>query len=482
MNTHRLVSAVLFLLGSGLYAQAPKIAEREDDLAALALHLKEDVKDVREAYAQNLEAAGDNRAEIEGAMERCGTRREKLVMIWLIAQMKDLSAIQRTEGEFGLAADLKTLKGELLHHNVRYALAARDRFPWCRDLPWSRFLHAVLPYRHGREKVEDFRPVFWKTLVPLVQDLKDDTEVLLAVNRWAAGKVKFKRAGGFQIQGILETLESGEGGRVDMANFIIACATTVGIPCASVYTPWWARKDGNLAWNEAYLSGRWRSFRGCEPVKEGESPFDKIGKTELVAKVYRSRFPHAEGEDARFGEDVTSAYSPVASLTLEVPKASEVVRLAVWNSGGWREVARRTSDEAKKVTFKNLGCRKPYLVMPFFEGERAEPAGGPYIFKTDGSVEKLQVSEITPGAQDLKPTRIDGLMPDATYGLLYFNGERWNLLGRGTARFSGDVKFGQVGRPKTLYVLVRIFGERTIPEGRPFLLEFPEGKLVRKNY
>jgi hypothetical protein len=78
--------------------------------------------------------------------------------------------------------------------------------------------------------------------------------------------------------------------------------------------------------------------------------------------------------------------------------------------------------------------------------------------------------------------KLEALLPNTAYGIAYFTDSQWLLVGRGTAKTAGDLDFGAVGREKTLYILGRIFGDRTIPQGRPFLLEFQDGKAVMRKY
>ncbi len=471
--------AVLCLAGPAL-AGEPVVQDRPRDLQALAAFVEEKAGAVKEGYRKALEEAGDNRAQIEKAVETCSTRREKLAMIWLVSHMPGHGFAERVDDAWVLKKDLETLSAEHLHHNVRFAVAARDRFPWARDVPWPIFLHYVLPYRGSQEKAQDYRPVFWEALASRVEGCATGAEALQRVNRWAAERVTFHTREA-QDLGVLETLEAGTGRCEDMANLVIAAASTVGIPCTSAYTPWWPAADGNHAWNEAYLDGTWRSFMGCEPVKEGE-PFDRIKKESLFAKVYRKRFVPPEGENARFGEDVTALYTPVTNLDFSVGEKKTRVLLAVWNAGGWRQVARTRAGDDGMVRFPDVGCQKTLLLNTFLSGDTARPAVGPFLLHTDGRVEILTLDPVRKGAPGLDPVVIEGLLPGAEYGLMAFNGRRWDLLGRKVAPYTGEADFGETGRLQTLYLLVRLYGDRPVPEGRPFVFEEKDGKLVRKKY
>jgi len=280
---------------------------------------------------------------------------------------------------------------------------------------------------------------------------------------------------------VLEAIEKGTGRSEDLTNFAIAAASTAGVPCAAVYTPWWTRSDGNQAWSEAWVGGRWRSFAGCEPAPEGEF-FDRIKEKPCFAKVYRKRFVAKEGEDETFGEDLTADYTPVAGLSLEVERAAAPVQLGVWNSNGWRAVAAAVSGADKKAVFKNVGCRETILFAAFFQDAEAGIAQPPFLFGPGGTVERLTTDLIEPGAAGLQGVKLEALLPNTAYGLAYFTDRQWLLVARGTAKIGGDLDFGVVGREKTLYVLGRIYGERTLPQGRPFLLEFEGGKAIMKKY
>jgi hypothetical protein len=470
----------VFLLAAPAFGGEPQLRERKEDLASLAAHLREGTKDLRKAYAEALEEAGGNRGEIESAVERCATRREKLLTIWLASQLRGKAFLDRKDERWESKKDLETLKGEHLRRNVRYALAARDRFPWCRSLSWELFLHFVLPHRGSQERAQDYRPRLWETLLPLVDEAGSAAEALRAVNRWASGRVKFEGRSGPDL-GVLEILEAGTGRREDLANFLIACASTVGVPCTSVYTPWWPKKDGNHVWNEAHIGGRWRSFTACEPEEEGD-PFDRMKKDAVVAKVYRNRFVSRTEEEELFGEDVTSLYTPVKNLALEVDRASVPLRLAVWNYQGWRVVGRGRADENSRVRFRNVGCRESILTIVYHEGENAAPAAGPLLFHTDGRVERLKVDPLEPGEPGLEAVKMSGLMPNANYAILAYVGGEWTALARAFAPFTGEADFDRVGRTHTLYIIVRVYTNGSAPEGRPFLLTFKNGKPVPIRY
>ncbi|MHC4777284.1 MAG: transglutaminase-like domain-containing protein [Planctomycetota bacterium] len=458
----------------------PEVRDRADDAASLALHLKGKTDSLREEYSKALVEAGDNRFEIEKALKRASTRREKLLTIWFLAKLRGKSFMKLEGEDWTAEADLQTLTGELVGNNIRYALAARDRFPWCRRLDWSTFLRHVLPHRGSQEKAEDFRPRLWKELAPQVEDASGASDALRIVREWISKKVNYERRGG-QDQGVLETLEKGKGGREDLANFASACAVTVGIPCTSAYTPWWAAKDGNHIWNEARVGGTWVPF-SAERAGPEEGPFTGLPGKTVMAKVYRKSFSTPNEDEEAFGIDVTRAYTRTKEILLEVETPSVPVRLAVWNTYGWRVVAASKSDGEGRVRFPDVGCSETTLFMAYYEGANAEAAAGPLLFHPGGRIEMLKVDPVVRGSQDLEPVVIGGFMPDASYAVLAFVGKEWSALSRSTSPFTGRLDLGRVGREKTLYLLVRIYGERSIPEGRPFLLTFEDGKAVQKKY
>jgi hypothetical protein len=94
----------------------------------------------------------------------------------------------------------------------------------------------------------------------------------------------------------------------------------------------------------------------------------------------------------------------------------------------------------------------------------------------------LALDPVEAGGAGLETVRLESLLPNTAYGLASFAERQWVLVARGTSNFSGTADFGAVGRTRTLYILGRVFGERTLPQGRPFLLEFEDGKAVMKKY
>jgi hypothetical protein len=161
MRTCIPIVLAILLSAPGALAQGPALEERPEDLASLAAWMRERATSVQEEFRKALEEARDNREEIQKAVDACPTRREKLAMVWLVSEMRGKNFAKRTEEGWDLAQDLETVKADLLLHDVRCALAARDAFPWCRDLPWETFLEFVLPYRGSQEPAQDWRPVLW---------------------------------------------------------------------------------------------------------------------------------------------------------------------------------------------------------------------------------------------------------------------------------------------------------------------------------
>ncbi|MBI3270098.1 MAG: transglutaminase domain-containing protein [Planctomycetes bacterium] len=312
--------------------------------------------DLRSDVSRALDLAGDNAPALMAGV--CGVEgeRERRWACWLVAHMPDKVHVRCSpEGRVEHVQDLRVVTADMLAHHVRLAAAARERFPWARDLPEELYLENVLPHRFTEEPLEDWRAGLWGELEPLAAKCPTAEEAVLAINRWAAERFKYVPRGAEDL-GILSALKEGKGRCEDMSNLVRAALATCGLPAASVYTPWWPRGDGNHAWNEVYLAGAWRQFMGCEPTAEPPH-FDRMKKDRVFAKVYRCGF--VRGRNAP--EDVTAEYTPVRDLDLRLDAPDAPVELCVMNMGEWRGVASARTNAAGRVRFANVGCRDALL-------------------------------------------------------------------------------------------------------------------------
>jgi hypothetical protein len=160
-------------------------------------------------------------------------------------------------------SDLCNYDGEFYLEQVRFALKARESFPWGKSVSESDFLHFVLPPRAGTENLDSARKVFYHELMPRLKGLSM-TEAALEVNHWCHEKVAYQPAD-MRTSSPLATVKTAYGRCGEESVFTVTALRAVGIPARQIYTPRWAHQDDNHAWVEFWADGQWYFYGACEP-------------------------------------------------------------------------------------------------------------------------------------------------------------------------------------------------------------------------
>ncbi|MBI4614707.1 MAG: transglutaminase domain-containing protein [Planctomycetes bacterium] len=342
---------------------------------------------------------------------------------------------------------------------MRLACRARERFPWCRDLPEEEFLLHVLPHRGSDEPFQRWRRRFYDALAEAALRLEKPEEVALFVNRLAAAIFRYRGDTGWEDEGALTLLSTHEGRCEDMVNLVLAMLRAVGLPASHVYTPAWAKGDGNHAWCGVALGEEFLSFMGCEP--RAEPPFFRCYMDEIVAAKVYFRSPFAT-------LDVTSRFGRSCELAVAVGRdhAEREVHLDVLNSGGWRTVGGGRVDGEGVARFGPVGCREAILLLVSqnaagFDASGVRAACDPFVLSPDGTVRPL-AGRGEPVEATLAPGR---LAPGREYAIAAWTDSRWTIAGRFRSDGEGGALLSLV--PDRVHQVLD--GDR--PAARPFVLE-----------
>jgi hypothetical protein len=234
----------------------------------------------RELLEQALSNAGDNSGELEKALTEA-SRKEKEAVAFLISYMPE--------------RDLQSLTSEFILENVRYALKARNEFPWSRTLPDSIFLNEVLPYISLNERRDNWRADFYNRFSPLVRNCKDIREAIDSVNINIAAllEVEYNTKRKKADQSPYESMEIGMASCSGLSILLTDAFRAVGIPSRIAGTPLWTNMRGNHSWCELWIDGEWY-FTEYYPDKLNQSWFladaGKADPEKPVHWVYASSF------------------------------------------------------------------------------------------------------------------------------------------------------------------------------------------------
>jgi len=193
------------------------------------------------ALEKAMAAAGDNRAQLEKAIEQAPADQKK-AMKFLISYMPE--------------RDLKSLQADFLLKNVAWAYKARETFPWAKEVPEEVFFNDVLPYVSLNERRDDWREDFFKRFSKYVKDAKTQEEALMAVNKHVMDEVKVKYSTKRKKadQSPYESMEQGLASCTGLSILLNNAFRAVGIPSRLAGTPAWTTKRGNHNWVEVWTS------------------------------------------------------------------------------------------------------------------------------------------------------------------------------------------------------------------------------------
>ncbi len=383
-------------------------------------------------------------------------------------------------------ADLTTITADFLIENIDLAFQAWRERPWARDVSFEAFLNHVLPYRGSEEPLNHTRAALLQRFDDLAAKLKnpaDMTEAAAAIQHNVAGWIGFS-----DLYYLHPTDQSYEemcrhklGRCEDISNMQLYALRANGIPAASDYTPFWADRDNNHAW-EVILDATGRGHAGL---------------SNRAAKVYRKTFAQqeaslgrrkAESEDVppwlsrTTYLDVTDQYVDTTDVDLPLtsapPGPTRWAYLCVFNGGEWQaihwaEISTATAAVASNqpatgtpptANFTRMGRNIAYLPAYYLD-KKLVPAAAPFILEKSGhmrpldgaagrtlSLELTITRPATPDADTRRDKPMLVVQPNKPHELFYWDGG-WQSLGKRTVESGAAVTFDNVPAHR-LYWLV----------------------------
>ena len=233
-------------------------------------------EDLAEEITAALERAGDNREQIQQALDRSPIE-QRAGMRFLVAWMPE--------------RDLASLAAEKLLENVSLAYQAWSESRWNDDVPESMFLNNILPYASINERRDDWRKGFRQKFQPLVQGAKSPAEAAAILNQQIFKQLNVrystKRNRADQAPG--ESIRTGLASCTGLSVLLIDACRAVGVPARFVGTPLWTNKSGNHSWVEIWDDG-WHFTGAAEPTGD---QLDKAWFVGRAATAQRDNPRHA---------------------------------------------------------------------------------------------------------------------------------------------------------------------------------------------
>ena len=390
-----------------------------------------------------LEAAGANRSQIEQFLAHYGSGDEQKrdAARWLVANMPGhgfveyalrnpsgeaipfsfadypsleaaqlrLDELEKQHGPVDfkpepLSSDLEHITAAFLIDNHDQAFATWRTTPWLREVAFADFLEFILPYRATNEPLAPGWRAAARSRISGNLAALGSSPTLAQVaqcavdsgHAWCAFSDRYYMHP--RDQNYDDMVATSTGRCEDITNMIQFAARAAGAMVASDFTPWWANRDNNHAW-EVLVDAR---GNGTAPLSN------------TAAKVYRKCFGVQSGAlgavkdpadsvpgflKSRTVRDVTAQYTPVSDVTvaLRAPPGAfadkvpiKFVYLAVFNGGVWRPIA-WALPEGGSATFHGMG--RGILYMPVWaDADDACAAGAPFILTAAGGVDEIEVN------------------------------------------------------------------------------------------
>ncbi len=405
-----------------------------------------------------------------------------------------LEALEKEHGEIDygrkrLEGDVTHITADYLIQNIDLAFEAWRSRPWAKEITFDTFCEHILPYRCSNEPLDRWRAACMKRYADLPEKMKvpsDMNEAAALIRRDFEGWVRFDEIYYLHPtdQGFDEMNARGMGRCEDISNMMAYAMRANAVVCANDYTPFWADRDNNHAW-EVVLDADGRG---------------NAGLWNRAAKVYRKTYAiqrdslgslkHEDEKVPRWLSgrnfiDVTDQYMDTTDVTVQLRNAQPDDRFAylcVFNGGDWQALAWAWIED-NKATFPKVG--RNIVVLPaYYRDEQLVAAADPIIVAGDGqtitlsavqdrhiSIEQAITTPQTPD-EDQQTTKPQiPVKPGSTYELFVWLEGRWSSLGKQTAA-DDPVSFDEVPAGG-LYWLVEE-GSRRLE--RPFTIE--NGKPV----
>jgi len=347
--------------------------------------------------------------------------------------------------------DLKTITSEFLIENIDCAFRAWRERPWAAELSFEAFREWVLPYRCSNEPLNSWRPACMERYVDLPKTMTAPGDIKEAggkmsgdVHSWMGFSTLFYLHP--TDQGFDEMSRRRQGRCEDISNMISYALRANAIPCAADYTPYWANRDNNHAWEvlldadgqgRAGLSNRAaKIYRKCYSIQKRNLGCIKNDDEEVPRWLSRKSY-----------QDVTDQYLDTTDVTVALaealPDGQRFAYICVFNGGEWKAIHWGWIEDGS-VTFPGMGRGIAYLPA-YFVDKKIVPAAPPFILGSDGAVRLLDsdsgrsskeiaieiaaVAPVTPDADTRRDKPMVVVKPGKTYELFVWK-KGWQSLGK----------------------------------------------------
>lgn len=291
--------------------------------------------------------------------------------------------------------DLLFVKKDYLTNNIDRAIYHSKKRLANKEFTADQFLHYVLPYRIGYERLENWRQI----AVDSCMDCYNDTLII------HAGNINNKIRKGFQYGGksrenrtLSDMLNHKNGYCYEMSDMAAFVMRANGLPVAVDFAKW-SGTPGNHQWNSLITKTRNYPFMGLESNPSEETTEKEFrGEFKNAAKYYRKTFLKYDKKYKRFNPkkiinrinyiDVTAEYCPDCKDLIvnfkEYNYREEVFFLCVYDNNRWIPVDFAYSEKGV-LRFKDV-CPNNVFTLKQKKGKKLKYFKSPFTFDKSGNV------------------------------------------------------------------------------------------------
>ncbi|MDJ0523508.1 MAG: transglutaminase domain-containing protein [Planctomycetota bacterium] len=325
------------------------------------------------------------------------------------AALAALDEIQAKHGEVDFARDkkiedLKTVKAAFLIKHIDLSFRAWHRMAPSQRVGFAAFLHHVLPYRGSQEPVDDWLEPLMQRYAGRLKAVANDKLDAKGLYAWLSKDIHKRLRFNERYylhptdQSFTEMGRSGQGRCEDITNMITFAARSLALATAADYTPYWAHRDNNHAWN-VLLDKDGRGFdRGQSHAAKVYRKTFAIQRESLPFQLEEGREPPNRFMASTTAMDVTDQYMETTQVDVvldpAVAKEERHAYLCVFNGGEWKAIHWSPIREGK-AAFDRMGRGILYLPC-VHDGEKLVAAGAPVLAGHEGQVTAL------PGSDDAR--------------------------------------------------------------------------------
>ena len=402
---------------------------------------------------QALELAGDNRSELEKALEHYPKNSLKYKAARFLVENMPLhhypagqpvedyrdsvfsmgtkeyerldtawQRIRERGDAVRMVQDVRTVPADLLIRNIDQAFEAWETAPWHDRIDFDTFCNYILPYRVLNEPPAVWRDSLREKYAPLIAGVDDPKRAFAIVYR-KVYKDFITRPVEYAYLPDVRTLNKMQHGICSMqCVYMVHVMRALGIPAAYDLVTYWANySQGGHSWvsypgepGETYIlygedtmPTRFRPIDSSTvlfdfPYDLNSCPICKVDtlkkSSKLFRRMYALRFPGdygpEEGMPSFFRDyhtmDVSASYGRRESVTVQLSeRVSENVYLCAFASIKDWQPVVCTAPRGRKAVFRDITGDIVYLPA-LFRDNRIVPLTQPFLLKPDGTTVSLE--------------------------------------------------------------------------------------------